>query len=119
MNDNNENLPQDLTFKFVRSPDVKVVPVTSFWLYPTDRGFLVDLCFDRPRPTLSAKFTVMKDGKLGPQSGSVVADEVMREVVASLEMSPEMAMAMGEYLIESAKKRTMPVEGSSGADKVH
>lgn len=109
-------MADDVKFKFERSGTASVLPITGYWVYETPRGLLVDLYHERPRPTISVTHAITAEGQLGPEKGREVSQEIVREVLTTLEITPQLALDLGTYLIEAAKK-----QGAAGAppDKVH
>jgi hypothetical protein len=71
---------------------------------------------------LSVSYQVTLEGMRGADVQSDVEKEAVRQVLASLEMTPHIAMMLGQYLIDCAKRRGVEApaaETATGAQQVH
>ncbi len=91
-------------FRFQRSPNVTTVPVTGLWCYPSAEGrILCDFYHERARPTLTVTHKINDDHSLGQETAREIGPEVLRDIVASAEMSPQAAYFIGQYLMKMAQ----------------
>lgn len=109
-----------LKFRFQRAPGVTVVPITGYWVYQTaESRVLCDLFHERPQPTLSVTHALNPDGTLGKETSRDVSEEVVREILASVDMSAQTAFSLGMYLVEVARQMGVVEAQQSGSQKVH
>ena len=104
-------MPKKVTFKFIRAPGVTVQPISGYWLVDTPAGFLLDLFYQRPATVSSVTHAVNPaDNSIGEEVSREVSAEHVREILASVELSPATALELGKYLVECAQKRLQTVE---------
>lgn len=98
-------MAQTLKFKFQRAATHITMPVHGVWggLAPLTGNILADVFIDRaPTPT---EVTYLVDGNSMQQTAAKVEENtVTREVMATLEIPPHVAYAMGEWLMGKAKE---------------
>ncbi len=103
---------QQIKFKFVRPPGVTVACVNGYWVNTTITGkLLVDMFYQYPKCAESVTFQLDELGKLGKEIDREAPDVLVREILASLELTPEMAMDFGTYLVETARSMGIKYPG--------
>lgn len=104
-----------IQFQFIRAPGVSVAPANGYWLYTTPRGkILAELYYEHPRRTETVSHEVDASGRLGKETDRTTSATVLREVLASVELSPELAMELGQYLTDTARSMGVPLPGHEG-----
>lgn len=96
---------KSIKFKFQHAPGVIIAPATGSWVAETGGGkLLCDFYYERPTPIETVTYALLEDDSYKDEVSREVSEYAIREIVARVEMSPQMAFEFGQYLVETAKR---------------
>ncbi len=105
-------MKKQITVEFDRSDDYRLVPVTGAWATHTPNGDIVaELFVERRLPPREVTLEIEENQarEIDQQAGRLV-----REVVTGLVMRPEVAFAIGQWLVAKARQAGFnPPEGDA------
>lgn len=105
-----------IAFKFVRGAGATVANVNGYWVYTTPAGkLLVEMFYQYPRRTESVTYHMDETGTLGKEVDRETPDVMLREILSCVELTPELAMDFGQYLVDTARSMGVQRPGEAAA----
>ena len=90
-------------FKFQHAPGVTIATANGAWVYETGaERLLCDFYYDCPVPTESVTYQLSENDDIGDEVSREDCDYNIREIVARVELSPQAAYRLGQYLVKLA-----------------
>jgi len=104
-------LDKEISFRFERDPEYRVLVANGAWGGPTPRGeIMFDLFFEHADVPEEIAYMATPDG-LGPEiSRSPQTNYIIRDALVGVVMTPENAESLGRWLLEkvSVMKTKVP-----------
>lgn len=97
-------MANDIRFVFKLGDGVRLSPVTGYWCTPQATGIKLDLFYEHAPATISVTHAIGDNGVLGPEKAREVSKELVREIMASVLITPQVALSLGQYLVEVASQ---------------
>lgn len=102
-----------ISISFEESPHHHTAPVNGAWGGPTPDGQIVAALYQERNTIPDIIEVEVQDGVADPSKGDRISrGDILREIQATLVMSPEAAQRIGEWLIE----KSMQVQGENNSN---
>jgi len=94
----------EIKIQFTRSPEYRRIPVSGIWGGITGQGFIVaDVFTEAIREPEWVKYTVSGEGQLRESERSPGEKQIVRELMVSLVITPEIAQSIAQWLLQQVR----------------